>query len=243
MKNPFKKVQSNRNPSKALDSIKSLNHVFRPYYLNAEKINQYFDQEYAGLVEFSTTRGSEIAPSLGVSAEPSALANLIAKLRADITLSVKKSRDDAEKHELSSILRFVILRKYWDDQKRLRDIREMDVNTLSKPHTLISHTGTYRFAESIDAIKNVLNDDQFSAVQKQYQFEKHHEGEDHFLFLIADPLAISILSKTFITHTGYRYLQHFSEEESNTVFVGATIGFKHGLLFLDPICVGAPEPS
>ena len=72
MKNFLKKNQSNRDRSQAFESIKSLNDVFRAYYLNVEKLNEYFDQEYAGFVKFSTTLGNESARSLGISAASSA---------------------------------------------------------------------------------------------------------------------------------------------------------------------------
>jgi hypothetical protein len=52
---------------------------------------------------------------------------------------------------------------------------------------------------------------------------------------------ISILSKAFITHIGFRYFPFESGYKSNTLFVGAVIGMKEDVLFLDPLAIGHIE--
>lgn len=245
MKSFFERIRSSRKRKKILNDLgddrsfrENLLELFRPYYINLEKINGFFDQEFNGLVGYSKKYGKEIAPSLAISAKNADLLRLLVELQGEAALGFKNSSELTKEYEISSILKFLILRKYWNDQNRLMDLSNMGSDAYSRPHKLVSYTGSYHLGQEPQDVRNVLTDDQFLAVNRQYQFETKHENEDHFLYLIKSPLAISIISKKFITHVGFRYLEHFSREVSETIFVGATIGIKHGLLFLDPVCIG-----
>ena len=240
-------LRSRKSRTKALEELMfqaKIESIFRPYYLNGEKVNDYFVQEYGGLVEFTTTHGSKIAPEFGISAKNANLAALVAELAADAKIGFKKAKDQAKKRNIPTILRFNILRKYWSYQKRLQSLNTMGVDVLPEPHTLISHVGKYQFAGKVQDLEPPLTPDQTVVVGKQHAFEQKAEDEIHFLFLIESPvLAVSIISQRFITGVGFRFLPHYSSEESDTLFIGAVIGFKEGLLFLDPIGIGKEVTS
>ena len=245
MKSFFERMGSIRKRKKILSDLgddrsfrENLLQAFRPYYINVEKIDGFFDQEFNGLVGYSKQQGKEIAPGLTISAKNADLLGLLVELQGEAALGFKNSSELTKDYELSSVLKFLILRKYWNDQNLLMALSGMGSDAYSRPHKLVSYTGSYHLGQEPQDVKTILTDDQFLTVSKQYQFETKYENEDHFLYLIKSPLAISIISKKFITHVGFRYLEHFSREVSETLFVGATIGTKHGLLFLDPVCIG-----
>lgn len=217
------------------DNFESL---FWPYYLNDEKINNLFVQEYGGLEEFTKTRASEFATQLGGGIKNTSITALIAELKVEGKLARKKSSGQTEKYHIPTVLRFIFLRRYLMDQKRLLILKEANYEGLSK-HTLVVHLGSYRFAESTKELKTLLTAPQINEIKDQKEFEEKSEGK-HFLYLIKTPvLSVSIISDRFITYVGRRYLRHYSlSEEEDTLFIGAVIGFKHNILFLDPIAIG-----
>jgi len=239
----WKNFLSGKNKEAALEKLLSggyLRAVFRPYYINDEKIGHYFEQEYGGLVELVNTHGRQIASEIGLNVKSANLIALVADLLVEAKMNVGGTWHYTTRRELSTVLRFVLLRRYWLDQKRLHPITSVGKEVLSRPHTLISYKGKYRLATSVQELVPPLTQEQILPIKKQYEFEVNAEREGHLLFLLEDlPVrAVSIISERFITHVGFRYLMHFSSIESNTLFIGAIIGFKQDVLFLDPIAIG-----
>jgi hypothetical protein len=228
-----------------LDTDKLTRSVFRPYYLNDEKVNDFFVQQYGGLVQFTKSHGKEVGSSLGVDVKTDGPLAILSSLRAgaDAKRSEKRTEGLVSTHELVVLARFILLHTNWKHSRALEEL-----NTITDPmelarHTLVSYTGRYWFSENANwdtsNIPPSVSAEQMLAIKKQQEFERKAEKETHYLYFIEQSVpAVAIISKVFTTHVGFRYLPHDSGKESDTLFIGAVIGPKQDVLFLDPIAIG-----
>lgn len=215
----------------------NLETFFRPYYINDEKINNLFVQEYGAIEEFTKSCGNESSLEMVLGIKNKGLTKLLAELSAELKLGGKKSAGRTETFRIPTILRFIFLRKYLEDKKRLVNLENADFESLAR-HTLISYVGEYRFAEQAEDPTFPLTRPQVLEVERRKKFEEKTEG-NHYLYLIKTPKrAISIISSRFTLHTGRRYLMHPSGADNRTLFIGFVIGLHKDILFLDPIGIG-----
>ena len=241
MRRLFKRSEDRNEGKRLLEDIitmGNLDSVFVPYYLNDEKINNFFVQEQGGLVEFTRANASEFAAQLGGGIKTSSVVSLIAALGVDVELRKKRLTEQSYTYEIPIVLRFNFLRRYWLDRQRLLSLDAVDAKSVIKPHSLVSYLGNYCFGEHERQLSPPLTTEQAKVVMSQKGFEEESEGR-HFVFMVDGPsLSVAIISDRFVTHSGRRYLPHYSSQESSTLFIGATIGLKQNVMFLDPIAIG-----
>jgi hypothetical protein len=147
IKNPFKREHKDIMPIKLEEALKrdKLEAIFRPYYLNDQKIDYYFAQEYGSLVQFTRSHGNEIASELGGTIKSNGALALLAGLQADVQgkTSAKLKSDTSETFQIAPIARFNVLRKVWSSQGKIIRLGQVTTGPIPKSHTLVSYFGGY----------------------------------------------------------------------------------------------------
>lgn len=238
----FRRFRGGKKQDDVLEKLepRKLDSLFRRYYLNNEKIDEFFEQAYGDLTEYTRTHAKEIAAQTGGSIKSSQaltlLTGLEAQLKAD--LQRKKGETRTEKYQLGAIVRFNILREYWTGTNSLHALDKANREMLSKPQTLIFYRGKYRLVNSVADLIDI-EQERARIIERQQRAEEDLDRESRSLYLIKFPaLAVAILLRRLISNAGTTYLPHFSDKESNILFIGATVGYEQDILFLDPIAIG-----
>lgn len=242
--NRWRYARKRRDIDTVLDPLKE-KPILRSYYLNDQKVNEFFVQQYGGLTQFTKTHAEEVASSLGVDISSDGALALLAGLKAGAEFKRSQKRMDqvSSTYEVAVLARLLLLREHWLHAGSFTSLGEVTDTAGLKPHKIVNYSGPFWFVTQVETnrydLHPPLTDSQACAVREQQEFEKKAEGEDHYLYFIQAPiLAVSIISASFITGVGFRYLKHDSGQKSETLFVGAVIGNKNDLLFMDPIVIG-----
>ena len=149
----------------------SLESIYRPYYLNNEKINNFFEQEYAPLEKFTTTAGINYGAELSGGIRTPSLPSLLGELATELKASLGKSTSGEKEYSIPTAMRFIYLFTYWDHNGYINQLAPDNFNTL-KRHDLISWKGAYRFAENIDELIFTVTDVQAWEIMKRKKFDE-----------------------------------------------------------------------
>jgi len=223
----------------------TLRAVFEWYYLNDEKVNTRFVQAYGDLAQFTQSNGTEVASSLGTKVDTDGALALLAGLRAgaEAKRTDKRMARVEGTYELSALARFLILYQRWSQAGALVPLDQLNPKDALEKHALVSYTGPFWFTNEGHHGRqdhhSILSEEQAALIRERQELEQEAEKEKHHLFLIKPGiLAVSILSKRFIGHTGIRYLVSDSGEQSGTLFVGTAMDRRMEIQFLNPIAIG-----
>ncbi|MEK6324645.1 MAG: hypothetical protein AABN33_23640 [Acidobacteriota bacterium] len=139
IKKLFKREHTNKQPVdlEQVLSLDKLEGIFRPDYLNDQKIDYYFNQQYGDLVQFTRTQGNEIASEVGGTIKSNGGLPLLVSLQAESKLSAKLKSDAPETYCVATIARFNILKKFWSSQSKMISLNEIDNHSIPTSHTLI----------------------------------------------------------------------------------------------------------
>ena len=217
----------------------NLSKIFRPFYLNERKVNDYFVQYFGDLTSFGNKDATALKDALEGSIKaglPQLLGGLDAQLKG--TVAAERSRESTFGYSVGTLTRFIVLRKFWALTNRFHPI---SVAPELPAHALIESTGGFQFHESFDTPgdSSSMSPAQVAIVIKQKHFEEKHEKSDHFVLSFSTPRpTVSIVSRQHITDMAFRHIR-FDSTAQDAYFVGATIGADGGVTFLDPIAAGA----
>lgn len=216
--------------------------IFRAYYINGYKIDEYFTQNIGAIRQFTKTHGKEVAFQAGGSIGSSQAMELVSALAGSLTTNaeISKRHYDETEYEFTTITKLNILRTLWNKAHLIINLdSETNLSRLSQ-HDLVTFVGNYRMVEKPIDLSSLLTDTQIDDLSKQLAYEVRNERSTHqAIFIQLLQPVITIISNQFVTYVGQRYLPHNAETSIPTRFICAIIGMRNGTLYLDPIAIGS----